>query len=110
MGSHRQQQREFFRGLFAGLGIVWPILSALLLVIVASGLVVAMLEGWPLTDGLYFAFISALTIGYGDFAPTMLVTRALAILAGLCGAISVALMAAVAVKAFNDVHAQERER
>ncbi|MEN9784009.1 MAG: hypothetical protein RJA24_1352, partial [Pseudomonadota bacterium] len=27
-----------------------------------------MLTGWPIGDGIYFAFISGLTIGYGDLA------------------------------------------
>jgi uncharacterized membrane protein YuzA (DUF378 family) len=50
---------------------------------------------------VYFAFVSGLTIGYGDLAPKTLLTRALAIVIGLCGVLFTALLAAVAVKALT---------
>ena len=49
------------------------------------------------------AFVSGLTIGYGDLAPKMLLTRMLAIFIGLCGVLFTALIAAIAVKAFTDM-------
>ena len=52
-------------------------------------------------ESLYFAFVSGLTIGYGDFAPKTFVTRLLAILIGVCGVLLTALLAAIAVKALN---------
>ena len=50
-------------------------------------------------ESIYFAFVSGLTIGYGDLAPKSLLTRALAILIGVCGVLLTALVAAIAVKA-----------
>ena len=84
-----------------GLGVVWPILSALLLVIVALGLVVGVVEGWSIHESIYFAFVSGLTIGYGDFSPSTFLTRVLAILIGVCGVLVTAVIAAVAVKALT---------
>ena len=52
-------------------------------------------------ESIYFAFVSGLTIGYGDFAPKTLVTRALAIVIGICGILLTALVAAIAVKALT---------
>ena len=52
---------------------------------------------------VYFAFVSGLTIGYGDFAPHTFGTRALAIVIGICGVLLVALVAAIAVKALSAV-------
>jgi hypothetical protein len=86
-----------------GLRVAWPILSGLLLAIVALGVVIGRLEGWSLQESVYFAFVSGLTIGYGDFAPKLLLTRMLAIFIGVCGVLITALLAAVAVKAFNAV-------
>jgi len=63
--------------------------------------VVGLLEGWSVQDSIYFAFVSGLTIGYGDLAPTSLLTRALAILIGVCGVLMTALLAAIAVKALT---------
>ena len=78
-------RRRFGIGLVAGLRIVWPVLSALLALMAGLGVAVALLEGWPLTDGLYFAFVSGLTIGYGDLVPKAPLARVLAISIGLTG-------------------------
>ena len=71
----RKLRRNFLRGLFRGLRVVWPILSALLGLIVALGLVVGLREGWSMQESIYFAFVSGLTIGYGDLVPKSLLTR-----------------------------------
>jgi hypothetical protein len=89
-------------GLFKGLGVVWPILSGLLVLIVALGVATGLNEGWSLQESVYFSFVSGLTIGYGDFAPKTLLGRALAIGIGVCGILVVALVSAVAVKALTD--------
>ena len=97
----RTLRRNFLAGLLFGLRVVWPILSVLLGLIIALGLVVGLLEGWSIQESIYFAFVSGLTIGYGDLAPTSLLTRALAILIGVCGVLMTALLAAIAVKALT---------
>jgi ion channel len=105
----RGMRRQFAASLLAGLKVVWPILSALLMLIVAIGLVVGMLEGWSVQDSVYFAFVSGLTIGYGDLAPKLLSTRVMAIAIGICGVLFTALVAAVAVKALTDVRGDRGE-
>jgi hypothetical protein len=97
----RTIRRNFVAGLITGLRVVWPILSGLLGLIVALGFVVGVFEGWSIQESIYFAFVSGLTIGYGDLAPTTLLTRVLAILIGVCGVLLTALVAAVAVKALT---------
>ena len=99
----RTMRRKFAAGLLTGLNVVWPILSALLVLVIGLGVAVGMLEGWPLQDSIYFAFVSGLTIGYGDLAPRTLLTRVLAVLIGICGVLFTALLAAVAVKAMTDM-------
>jgi len=88
-------------GLLFGLRVVWPILSVLLGLIVALGLVVGLREGWSVQQSIYFSFISGLTIGYGDLAPKTLLSRVLAVLIGICGVLLTALLAAIAVKALT---------
>ena len=97
----RALRRKFLVGLFAGLHVVWPILSGLLALIVAFGVIAGLIEGWSLHASIYFAFVSGLTIGYGDFAPKSLVTRVLDVTIGVCGVLLTALVAAVAVKALT---------
>jgi Ion channel len=100
----RAMRRTFIHGLFTGLRVVWPVLSALLAAMVVLGLVIGLIEGWSVQESIYFAFISGLTIGYGDLAPKSLLTRALAIFIGVCGVLLTALLAAIAVKALTSAH------
>jgi len=99
----RTLRRSFVAGLIGGLRVVWPILSVLLGLIVGLGVLVGVIEGWSMHESIYFAFVSGLTIGYGDLAPKSLLTRALAILIGVCGVLLTALVAAIAVKALTAV-------
>ena len=94
-------RRRFGAELRTGIGIVWPVLSGLLALMATLGVVVALIEGWPLFDGLYFAFVSGLTIGYGDLVPKAPLARALAISIGLTGIMFAGLVAAVGVQALN---------
>jgi len=97
----RALRRHFVAGLFTGLRVVWPILSVLLGLIIALGLLVGLIERWSVHESIYFAFVSGLTIGYGDLAPKSLLTRVLAVLIGVCGVLVTALVAAIAVKALT---------
>lgn len=97
----RGLRRQFFAELVNGLRVVWPILSMLLGMMALLGVAVAIFEGWPLFDGIYFAFVSGLTIGYGDLVPKRTIGRVLAISIGLLGLLLVALVAAVAVRAME---------
>jgi hypothetical protein len=102
-------RRQFVADLWTGLRVVWPILSTLLFVMMGLGVVVGLIEGWPLRDSLYFAFISGLTIGYGDLVPKMLLARALAIGIGILGILLTGLVAAIAVQALLAATRRARE-
>ena len=97
----RRMRRNFAAGLLAGLRVVWPVLSVLVGLMVVLGVVVGLREGWSIQESIYFAFVSGLTIGYGDLAPKTLLARTLAIFIGVCGVLFTALLAAVAVKALT---------
>jgi hypothetical protein len=99
----RMQRKTFIDGLGFGLRVVWPVLSMLIAAMVALGVTIGWLEGWSIQDSIYFAFVSGLTIGYGDLVPTRLATRAMAIAIGLCGILLTALLAAIAVKALASI-------
>lgn len=107
--ARRAMRRQFASGLIFGLRVVGPILSALLILIVALGLVAGLSEGWSVADSIYFAFISGLTIGYGDLAPKTFVARSLAIVIGICGIVLTGMVAAIAVEALSSVRDRERE-
>jgi len=76
-------------------------MSALLGIMVLLGAVIGWREDWPLAEAIYFAFVSGLTIGYGDLVPTHPLSRTLAILIGFTGILLVGLVAAVGVRALE---------
>ena len=81
--------------------MVWPIVTGLLLLMALAGVAIGCVEGWPLAESIYFAFVSGLTIGYGDLAPTQPLSRVLAILVGFTGILLTGLVAAVGVRALE---------
>jgi hypothetical protein len=100
-------RRRFSHGLLFGLSVVWPVLSALLLAIVGLGVVVGIVEHWRVGESLYFAFVTGLTIGYGDHTPKQPLARVLAIAIGMCGILLTGLVAAIAVKALDSIRNQD---
>jgi hypothetical protein len=105
----RELRRLFFAQLLSGLRVVWPILSGLLMLMLAFGIVIGRLEDWPLLDAIYFTFVSGLTIGYGDLVPKRALSRILAIGIGLIGVLLVGLIVALAVRALDRVSRLEEK-
>ena len=85
-----------------GSGDPYPRSAALVGLVVGLGVFVGLREGWSIGESIYFSFITSLTIGYGDFAPKLMLSRVLAVVIGLCGILLTALLAAVAVKALAE--------
>ena len=81
--------------------VVWPVFSALLGLMLVLGVAVSYVEDWPWLDGIYFAFVTGLTVGYGDFVPTHSSSRFMAIGIGLTGVLLTALFAAISVRALQ---------
>ncbi|UCP09249.1 potassium channel family protein [Pseudomonas sp. MM213] len=94
-------RREFYKAVGYYLRVVWPILSTMLIVIVTCGLIISYLEGWDPFDGIYFGFVTGLTIGYGELVPKLPVSRILAILLGFNGVLLTAIFAAISVRAIE---------
>ena len=103
-------RRKFVDGVLFGLRVISPVLGALMVAMVLMGVAAGLAEGWSLLDSIYFAFVSGLTIGYGDLAPKTLVGRVLAIATGFCGILLTGLVAAVAVKALTLATAEGNRR
>ena len=95
-----------FISLFArGLYLAAPLLVALVSVIVMAGQVVRRYESWSRFDALYWSFITATTIGYGDLRPTRRVSKALSVLIGIVGLVLTGIMVAIALRAATDAFA-----
>lgn len=102
MNEHTKIRRRFFKSLLTALHFTWPIFSVLLAVIIGLGLLIGYIEGWRPLEGVYFGFVTALTVGYGDFVPQHTVSRVMAVGIGLTGVLLTALFAAVSVHALGE--------
>ncbi len=88
--------------------LVSPILGFLMLVITLLGQVIGRIEQWSKIDSLYFAFITATTVGYGHFRPVHRRTKIASIFITLVGILMTGIIVAVGIKwieiAFNNLY------
>ena len=94
-------RRHFFVALGHAIHVTWPVLSVIIAIQLALGLLIGFVEGWSAGDAVYFTFITGLTIGYGDFIPRQTLTRALAIGIGYFGLFVTGVITAIAVHAMR---------
>jgi hypothetical protein len=94
-------RRRFFAALGHAIHVTWPVLSIILAIQVALGLLIGFVEGWSVGDAVYFTFVTSLTIGYGDIVPRQALARALAVGIGLSGLFLTGLIAGIAVYAMR---------
>lgn len=79
-----------------------PILFLMSLIIITLGLIVGRIESWNRFDALYWAFITALTVGYGDIKPLKRSSRVLAVILGTFGIMLTGILVAITVEASTD--------
>ena len=94
-------RRRFVVAFGHAIHVTWPVLSTILAMQVALGLLTGFIEGWSVGDAVYFTFVTGLTIGYGDIVPRQAIGRALAIGIGASGIFLTGLIAGIAVYAMG---------
>lgn len=93
--------KEFFRKLFSLIASAGWIVLSLFGAIFVLGLILAIIEKKPIFDCIYLAFITALTIGYGDITPSTLLGRIISIILGIIGMIFIGVIVAASIKALE---------
>ena len=83
---------------------LFPLLLVLIAVISALAIWIGKREGWPLSDSLYFGFITATTVGYGDIHPAKSKCKYMAIVIALTGLMLTGIIVAIAVEAASIAH------
>lgn len=101
MTQAKNIRHRFYLALLQALRVVWPVFLVLMGAMTAMGCIVGFIEAWHPTEGIYFAFVTGLTIGYGDLVPHHPLSRVLAIVIGFTGVLLTALFAAIGVRALE---------
>jgi hypothetical protein len=88
---------------------VKAIILTLIALVVAGAAAITIVEKMPFSDTLYFAFVTGLTIGYGDIVVKTPFGRWVAILIGLVGILFTGLMVAALVYAVRESMAKSQK-
>ncbi len=84
-----------------GLYLSAPVLLSLVLIVVAIGLLVGRRESWKPGDALYWSFITASTVGYGDIRPRRRLSKFLSIVIAFVGLTFTGIVVAIAVNSLG---------
>ena len=82
---------------FWSIYLVAPLLIFLSFFIILLGQIVCSIEKWGTFDGLYWSFITATTVGYGDIRPLKKVSKALSVAIALVGIMLTGIIIAVTI-------------
>ncbi len=88
----------FFRAIWH----VKVVILALITLIVAGAGAITLIEKMPFSETLYFAFVTGLTIGYGDIVMKTSGGRLIALLIGFIGILFTGLLVAILVYAVRE--------
>ena len=87
----------FVKLFFWSIYLVAPLLVFLSFFIILLGQIVCSIEKWGKFDGLYWSFITATTVGYGDIRPLKKVSKALSVTIALVGIMLTGIIIAVTI-------------
>lgn len=76
-----------------------PIVLLMVLLVIAVGQIAGRRESWGPGESLYWSFITATTVGYGDMRPVNRLSRLLAVLIAFCGLMFTGILVAVTITA-----------
>lgn len=89
----------FLKHFCFGLWLTFPLWMGLIVIITLLGQGVGRWEGWSRFESLYWSFITATTVGYGDIRPLRKKARVAAIVIAFLGLMLSGIVIAVAVQA-----------
>ena len=95
---------------FSAVWRIKAVILALVALVLVGAAAITLVEKMPFADMLYFAFVTGLTIGYGDIVPQTHVGRLVALLIGLIGILFTGLLVAVLVYAVRQSLEELRNR
>lgn len=90
---------EFVRSFLSHVARVREVIATLILLILIGAFIFSVAERISFMDSVYFAFVTALSVGYGDISPNTSLGRFLSICIGLIGMLFIGITVAIANRA-----------
>lgn len=78
-----------------------PLLIFLVTVLIVLGQIAGRAEGWTVLNTVYWTFITATTVGYGDMPPTQRRSRILSVVIAIVGLMLTGILVAIALASAN---------
>ena len=108
MTHHKWVFHIFVKHFISYFWLVRHIMLSLLVLVILDAMVIALVEGISIGNSMYFSFITAFTIGYGDITPITIIGKVLAIIIGLIGIIFTGLVVAISARALVTTIEEEK--
>lgn len=89
----------FLHIFFWAIYLIAPLLMFLSFIVIILGQIVSRIEKWSKFDGLYWAFITATTVGYGDIRPLKKTSKILSIVIAFIGIMFTGIIVAITLNA-----------
>lgn len=90
---------QFVKIFLIGMYYAAPLMLILMFFIIVLGQTIGRREAWNKMDSLYYSFITATTVGYGDFYPKSVYGKIVAIVIALLGLLLTGIIVALGIKA-----------
>lgn len=100
---------NFLKLFLIGIYLAAPLLLLLVSVIVVLGQIVGKKESWTRYDALYWSFVTATTLGYGDFRPSRKISKTLAIVIAFTGIILTGILVSLALYSGSEAFKIDRD-
>ena len=110
MAHHKNVFYIFVRHFISYVWLLRHIMLSLLALVMLDAILIALVEGISIVNSMYFSFITAFTIGYGDITPTTIIGKVLAIIIGLIGIIFTGLVVAISTRALVTTIEEEKKK
>ena len=109
MGHNKTLFLSFCRYFLQYTWFIRHVLVMVLVLVIVGALIISRVEGMSLDNSIYFAFITGLTIGYGDIAPVTIIGRVTSVFIGLIGIVFTGLVVAVSTKALHSAVEEKKK-
>ena len=91
----------FFRLFLRLLYLTFPAWGIVFCIVILLGVLFSVVERTGLFYSLYFTFITAMTVGYGDITPNTDIGKVLSVCMGISGIVTTGIIVAVALQALR---------